>query len=69
MWNLSCPNEGTKEAEDLEPLAATETCSTKVRDRVLAVAKGMKMPSPYEQSTPWELISNKTLKLQLVKIN
>lgn len=69
MWNLSCPNEGTKEAEDLEPLSAMEMCSTEVRDRVLAVAKGMKMPSPYEQSTPWELISNKTPKLQLVKIN
>lgn len=51
MWNSSCPNEGNKEAEDLEPLGATKMGSTKVRQRALAIAEGMKMPSHMSKYT------------------
>lgn len=52
MWNSSCPNEGNKEAEDLEPLVAIEMGSTKVRQTALAIAEWMKMLSYTSNAHP-----------------
>lgn len=68
-WNSSCPNEGNKEDEDLEPLSATEMGSTRSQTESLGHSWRDEDAIPYKQSTPWELISKKTLELQSVKIN
>lgn len=52
MWNSSHPNEGNKEAEDLEPLVAIEMGSTKVRQTALAIAEWMKTPSYTSNAHP-----------------
>lgn len=52
MWNSSHPNEGNKEAEDLEPLVAIEMGSTKVRQTALAIAEWLKTPSYTNNAHP-----------------